>query len=170
MLTSGMTGYVPNKSDSAVADAWDVPFVSIGDPHMDDESNASFNSQISKIFNVVGKDNLFIAMADRWLPGYHVDARISDLFTRVIASSYAPEQYQASSEERKEMYEAILFGLRETALLLHLSALPAKPGLFHLFHPPYVRGKMQSPLHPSGGSGGGSLGAYQDRHILCYLL
>lgn len=36
MLTSGMTGYVPNKSDSAVADAPDRPFVSIGNPHVDD--------------------------------------------------------------------------------------------------------------------------------------
>lgn len=54
MLTSGMTGYVPNKSDSAV-DAPDKPFVSIGDPHVDDESRASFNSQISRIFKVPGK-------------------------------------------------------------------------------------------------------------------
>lgn len=34
MLTSGMTGYVPNKSDSAVADAPDRPFVSVGNPHV----------------------------------------------------------------------------------------------------------------------------------------
>ena len=106
MLTSGMTGYIPNKSDSAVADAWDAPFVSLGDPHVKDTSKASFNSQISKIFKVEGKENLFIAMADRWVPGYHVDARIADLFTRVIASNYAPDQYQATAEERKEMYEA----------------------------------------------------------------
>ncbi len=36
MLTSGMTGYVPNRSDSAVIDAWDGAFIPIGDPHVND--------------------------------------------------------------------------------------------------------------------------------------
>ena len=133
MLTSGMTGYIPNKSDSAVADTWDVPFKSLGNPHMEDASNASFNSQISKIFRVEGRDNLYIAMADRWVPGYPVDARIADLFTRVIASKYAPEQYQATSEERREMYEANVLESADTSIAdyvwlpLHIE----KPGIEH---------------------------------------
>lgn len=106
MLTSGMTGYVPNQSDWAVATSWDQPFTSQGDPHAADETKASFNSQISKIFPVEGKENQFVAMADRWLPDYPVDARIADLFTRVIAVRYDPEHYQASEDERQEMYSA----------------------------------------------------------------
>lgn len=106
MLTSGMTGYVPNRSDSAVSDSWDSLFVSLGDPHVEDESSASFNSQISKIFKVEGKDNMFVAMADRWLPDTKVDARLADLFTRVIGSNYDPERYQATMDEKKEMYAA----------------------------------------------------------------
>lgn len=105
MLTSGMTGYVPNQSDSAWADGWDGVFTSLGDPHVDDPSRASFNSQISKVFRVEGT-NRWIAMADRWVPEYHVDARIADLFTRVVASTYDPERYQATEAERKEMYAA----------------------------------------------------------------
>lgn len=105
MLTSGMTGYVPNRSDSAEADAWDSVFTSIGNPHVQDASNASFNSQISKIFRVEGTDT-FIAMADRWLPGTPVDARLADVFTRVIAGTYDPQHYQATEEERREMYAA----------------------------------------------------------------
>ena len=105
MLTSGMTGYVPNRSDSAVCDCWDGVFESLGDPHIDDSSCASFNSQISKIFCVEGTDT-FIAMADRWLPGTTVDARLADVFTRVIASKYDPEHYQATDAERREMYSA----------------------------------------------------------------
>ncbi len=105
MLTSGMTGYVPNKSDSAVCDSWDSVFESLGDPHIDDASCASFNSQISKIFRVEGTDR-FIAMADRWLPGTPVDARLADIFTRVIAGTYDPEHYQATDAERREMYTA----------------------------------------------------------------
>lgn len=104
MVTSGMTGYVPNQSDWAVSDSWDAPFESMGNPHVHDESHASFNSQISKIFRVEGRDGLFIAMADRWLPHYPVDARIADLFTRVVGSAYDPEKYRATDEERQEMY------------------------------------------------------------------
>ncbi len=104
MITSGMTGYVPNRSDWAVADSWDGEFISHGDPHVSDPSCASFNSQISKIFPVVGKENTFIAMADRWLPDSPVDARIADVFTRVIGSTYAPDKYQATDGERQEMY------------------------------------------------------------------
>ena len=100
-----MTGYVPNRSDSAVSDTWDGVFGSIGDPHLDDEYRASFNSQISKVFRVEGTD-IFIAMADRWLPELKVDARLSDVFTRVIAGNYDPGQYAATDEERHEMYAA----------------------------------------------------------------
>lgn len=32
MLTSGMTGYVPNRSNSAKSEAWDKLFESLGDP------------------------------------------------------------------------------------------------------------------------------------------
>jgi len=116
MLTSGMTGYVPNKSDSAAADGWEDVFVSLGDPHVADDTNASFNSQISKIFKVEGKEDCFIAMADRWLPEYHVDSRIADLFTRVIGSTYAPEIYQATDAERKEMYEANVLETANTSV------------------------------------------------------
>lgn len=116
MLTSGMTGYVPNKSDSAAAASWDAPFVSIGDPHVADASNASFNSQICKVFKVAGKDDLFVAMADRWLPEYHVDARIADLFTRAVASRFYPEQYQATEEEMAEMYAANVLETANTAI------------------------------------------------------
>ena len=39
----------------------------IGDPHVDDAKKTSFDSQISCIFKHPKKENLFIAMADRWL-------------------------------------------------------------------------------------------------------
>ena len=105
MLTSGMTGYVPNMSDSAVADGYTKEFMSIGNPHIDDKSCASFNSQISKIFYVEEKD-MFVAMADRWLPDTPVDKRLADIFTRVIAGNYEPDKYTATDEEKKEMYMA----------------------------------------------------------------
>ena len=115
MLTSGMTGYVPNKSDSAVCERWDGVFESLGDPHVADASCASFNSQISKIFRVEGTDRS-IAMADRWLPGTKVDARLADVFTRVIAGTYDPEHYQATDAERREMYAANKLETADTSI------------------------------------------------------
>ncbi len=105
MLTSGMTGYVPNRSDSAVSQSWDGLFESLGDPHVGDASCASLNSQISKIFKIAGTDR-FIAMADRWLPDTPVDARLADIFTRVVAGTWDPETYKSTDAERQEMYAA----------------------------------------------------------------
>ena len=104
-----------NKSDSAVCDSWDGAFESLGDPHIDDASCASFNSQISKIFRVEGTDRS-IAMADRWLPGTKVDARLADVFTRVIAGTYDPEHYQATDAERREMYAANKLETADTSI------------------------------------------------------
>lgn len=106
MLTSGMSGYIPNKSDSAVSESWDQPFASMGNPHVKDDTNASFNSQISQVFKVPGKKDLYISIADRWVPGYPVDARRADVIERAIAAHYEPEKYQVSPEEKKDLMKS----------------------------------------------------------------
>lgn len=116
MITSGMSGYVPNPSDSAAASGWNQPFTSIGNPHVADSSRASFNSQISKVFRVEGEEGLFIAMADRWLPRYPVDAERSDMITRAIACTYDSENYKATESERREMYEAVSSEKADTSI------------------------------------------------------
>lgn len=68
LITSGTTGYYPNPSEVAVADAYHGPFRVLGNPHRNDKTNTSFHSQISSVFKVCGKKNLYIACADRWLP------------------------------------------------------------------------------------------------------
>lgn len=68
LITSGTTGYLPNPSEVAVADTWHGPFTVLGDPHPTDPSRTSFHSQISSVFKVPGKKDLYIACADRWLP------------------------------------------------------------------------------------------------------
>ncbi|MDD6710523.1 MAG: family 43 glycosylhydrolase [Sharpea porci] len=70
LITSGTTGYLPNPSEVAVADTFHGPFKVLGNPHRNDETNTSFHSQISCVFKVEGKKNLYIACADRWLPQY----------------------------------------------------------------------------------------------------
>ena len=53
-ITSGMMGYIPNPSEAAVSHAGMTGYRVQGNPHVDDASSASFNSQISGIFKVAG--------------------------------------------------------------------------------------------------------------------
>lgn len=69
LVTSGTTGYMPNPSEVAVAETWHGPYTVLGNPHPGDTSNTSYHSQISSVFKVQGKKDLYIACADRWLPG-----------------------------------------------------------------------------------------------------
>lgn len=68
LITSGTTGYLPNPSEVAVSDSWHGPYTVLGDPHIHDNSDTSYHSQISSVFQVQGKKDLYIACADRWLP------------------------------------------------------------------------------------------------------
>lgn len=115
MFTSGMTGYVPNKSDTAVSDSWTDKFVSIGSPHWRDESNASFNSQISQVFKVPGREDLYISVADRWVPDYPVDARRADILERSTAAHFEPENYQVTEEEKQELMNSPMMDSADTS-------------------------------------------------------
>lgn len=68
LVTSGTTGYLPNPSEVAVAATWHGPYRVLGDPHPGDSTRTSYHSQISSVFKVLGKKDLYIACADRWLP------------------------------------------------------------------------------------------------------
>lgn len=68
LVTSGTTGYLPNPSEIAIGDSWHGPYKVLGNPHPTDSSQTSFHSQISSVFKVAGKKDLYIACADRWLP------------------------------------------------------------------------------------------------------
>ena len=59
---------MPNPSEAAVADTWHGPFIVLGNLHPSDTTNTSYHSQISSVFKVHGKEDLYIACADRWLP------------------------------------------------------------------------------------------------------
>lgn len=69
LFTSGTTGYFPNPSEIAVADTYHGPWKSLGNPHRNDPSKTSFNSQITSVFKHPEKKDLYIALADRWIPG-----------------------------------------------------------------------------------------------------
>ena len=68
LITSGTTGYYPNPSEVAAAETWHGPYTVLGDPHPDDKTRTSWHSQVSSVFKVPGRKDLYIALADRWLP------------------------------------------------------------------------------------------------------
>lgn len=74
LITSGTTGYLPNPSEVAVGDGYHGPFTVLGDPHSADlqrnQEHNSFRSQISSVFKVPGKRDLYVAIADRWVPDF----------------------------------------------------------------------------------------------------
>lgn len=100
MLTSGMTGYVPNQSDSAVSEGFETPFTPVGDPHVGDDSLSSFNSQIGQVFQVPGKKDLYLAVADRWVPEYLLDRELAMAIRRASASRSDPEHYQSAEADQ----------------------------------------------------------------------
>lgn len=115
ILTSGMTGYVPNPSEAARFEEWLGPIEIQGNPHVNDETGASFNSQISQVFKHPGKRDLYIALADRWVPEYPMTREKSDIFTRVIASQFDPA-YSATEEEMMQLTGAPLLGSANTSI------------------------------------------------------
>jgi glycosyl hydrolase family 43 len=74
LITSGTTGYYPNASEVAVAPTYHGPWEVQGDPHVGDASRTSFRSQVSQVFKHPAREDLYIAVADRWLPRYTADS------------------------------------------------------------------------------------------------
>lgn len=96
LITSGTSGYLPNPSEVAIADTWHGPYTVLGNPHVGDESNTSFHSQISSIFKVPGKKDLYIACADRWLPT-KMDMKYEEyaaLFEKIFSGDVKPEEME----------------------------------------------------------------------------
>lgn len=98
LVTSGTTGYLPNPSEIAVADTWHGPYTVLGNPHPEDESQTSFHSQISSVFKVQGKKDLYIAVADRWIPD-GMDWRY-DEYKLVFERNFDPD-YQGKADMGK---------------------------------------------------------------------
>lgn len=94
LLTSGMTGYIPNPSEVAVSEGPLGPYEPLCNPHRDDASFASFNSQVSCVFPLSEEKGTFLVMADRWVPKYVVTEKRYHQLLRVVArqsdKSYKP--------------------------------------------------------------------------------
>lgn len=104
LITSGTTGYLPNPSQAAVADTWHGPYTVLGNPHPADATNTSFHSQISSVFKVPGKKDLYIACADRWLPG-QMDLNY-DEYAELFELMFRPDGDKSRLEELRKRFPA----------------------------------------------------------------
>jgi hypothetical protein len=68
LFSSGITGYFPNPSQVAVFTDFHGTYTDLGNPHIGDKTNTSFNSQITCVLKIPDKD-LYVVCADRWKPG-----------------------------------------------------------------------------------------------------
>ena len=67
LFTSGTTGYTSNPSEVAEFTDYHGEYRILGDPHVSDSCASSFNSQITCVIKIPGRDQ-WIALADRWEP------------------------------------------------------------------------------------------------------
>lgn len=66
MLSSGCTGWNPNKAELAVADSIMGHWTVVGDPCTGKDADKTFYAQSTYVQPVYGKKDLYIAMFDRW--------------------------------------------------------------------------------------------------------
>lgn len=128
LITSGTTAYLPNPSQVAVAKTYHGPWTVLGDPHPDDPSRTSYCSQVSSVFKHPHKQDLYIAVADRWLPGLmdspdyptgRLSADIEAAFASyqpgmepVLPPSFTPEVRQVVREENTSVADYVWLPIR----------------------------------------------------------
>jgi hypothetical protein len=66
IISSGCTGWDPNRAEIAVADAPLGPWMVLGDPCVGPDAEITFFAQSTFVFPVADKPGAFIAMFDRW--------------------------------------------------------------------------------------------------------
>lgn len=119
LLTSGMTGYVPNPSEAAVSDNPLGPYRVLGNPHRNDRSFASFNSQISYVFQHPEYSNFYLTMADRWVPEFEVTQERYEQIERVVRSQY-DKSIQPSEADYLTVMEAPFLSAANTSIATYV--------------------------------------------------
>lgn len=124
LATSGTTGYFPNPSEIAAADTYHGPWSVLGDLHRGDRSQTSFNSQISCVFRHPDKQDLYIALADRWLPALGGPQFESGQDSRDVRSAFAKAFQRPplplSPRERTLMAPIVDISATNTAIATHV--------------------------------------------------
>lgn len=75
LITSGCTGWAPNKASIHVSNSLFGPWKSLGDPMRGPNAELTFGGQSTYVLPVAGKKDAFIFIADRWNPKDLKDSR-----------------------------------------------------------------------------------------------
>lgn len=75
LITSGCTGWAPNRAELHRATSPFGPWQSLGDPMAGPDGALTFGGQSTFVLPVYGKKDAFIFMADRWNPKNLLDSR-----------------------------------------------------------------------------------------------
>ncbi|WP_342083602.1 glycoside hydrolase family 43 protein [Dyadobacter sp. OTU695] len=75
LITSGCTGWAPNKASIHVARSLFGPWTNTGDPMRGLKSELTFGGQSTYVLPVAGRKDAFIFMADIWKPSDLKDSR-----------------------------------------------------------------------------------------------
>lgn len=109
LLSSGLTWYFANPTETAIAHTYHGPWTTVGRTHENDTAYSSLGSQISSVFKHPHKRDLYIAIADRWVTDEaarfgHVREQLISTFSRAYASNEVdPEQVQIKLDPRGEV-------------------------------------------------------------------
>lgn len=107
VITSGTTGKLPNPSETATFTDIHGEWTVLGDPHINDPKKTSFDSQISCIFKHPHYEDLYIAIADRWLMDLAEDAPSGVEYFAAIFDRNYPMSDERRAEIRKLKMEDI---------------------------------------------------------------
>lgn len=75
IISSGCTGWDPNEAEWAVADSITGPYKTMGNPCHGKDAKKTYYCQSAFVLPVVGKDDTFIMMFDRWNKHDLIDSR-----------------------------------------------------------------------------------------------
>jgi beta-galactosidase len=75
LITSGCTGWTPNKASVHESTSLFGPWKYLGDPMIGPNADSTFGGQSTYVQPVIGKENTFVFMADRWNPKDLKDSR-----------------------------------------------------------------------------------------------
>lgn len=75
MITSGCTGWAPNKARMFSADNIMGPWIQLPNPCIGPDADITYGGQSTYILKVEGKKDAYIFMADIWRPKHPSDAR-----------------------------------------------------------------------------------------------
>ncbi len=114
LATSGTTSYFPNPSEIALAETYHGPWIVLGDLHPSDRTRTSFNSQICSVFKHPGKQDLYIALADRWMGPLSGAQFESGELSRLVQSAF-DKTFTTHEKLTSEETEAMAFNWRPLA-------------------------------------------------------